>query len=114
MPRRNIAERHRMPGLWPRLRYQYRAGTGVRMIKTSDIINRELRTKPCPVCGRLPRVHRDREYEKSGYGSRCIIRCKRLFRKPHLTVEKTHSTWSSALWYGILLWNKAADEFSAT
>ena len=45
------------------------------------------RIKPCPVCGKQPKVKRDIGYEISGFGAWCIIQCKPLLGKAHLKRE---------------------------
>lgn len=48
----------------------------------------ETKLKPCPVCGRYPKIKRDYGYEQSGFGAWCTIQCKPFLRKPHLKVEE--------------------------
>lgn len=61
--------------------------------------------KPCPFCGKKPKVIRDIGYETAGFGAWCIIQCKPFFRKPHLKIEEGKSTWERALRYATLRWN---------
>jgi hypothetical protein len=65
--------------------------------------------RPCPICGRSPKIKRDYSYEASGFGSWCTIQCKPLFRKPHLKVEEGKSTWDRALEYAMIRWNTEAE-----
>ena len=65
--------------------------------------------KPCPVCGRYPKIKRDFGYEASGFGGWCTIQCKPFFRKPHLKVEVGKSTFKRALEYAIDAWNRRAE-----
>lgn len=66
--------------------------------------------KPCPVCGKQPKVFRDIGYETSGFGAWCTIQCKPFLRKPHLKIEEGKATWERALKYGIERWNRRAGE----
>ena len=69
--------------------------------------NREL--KPCPKCGKLPKIKRDYNYEYSGFGAWCTIQCKPFLRKPHLKIEEGKASWDRALKYGIERWNERAN-----
>ena len=64
--------------------------------------------KPCPVCGKQPKVKRDIGYETSGFGAWCIIQCKPLLGKVHLKIEEGKSTWKRAYQYAVERWNKEA------
>ena len=66
--------------------------------------------KPCPFCGKQPKVLRDIGYETCGFGAWCTIQCKPFLRKPHLKIEEGKSTWERALKYGIERWNRRAGE----
>ena len=66
------------------------------------------RIKPCPVCGKRPKVKRDIGYETSGFGAWCIIQCKPLLGKAHLKIEEGKSTWKRAYQYAVERWNKEA------
>ncbi len=93
----------------------------------------ETKIKPCPVCGKMPKVKRDYSYESSGFGAwctiqckplfrnpvisqylggtnRCTIQCKPLFRNPHLKIEEGKATWDRAHKYAIVHWNEAVEE----
>ena len=65
--------------------------------------------RPCPICGRFPKIKRDYGYERSGFGAWCTIQCKPLFRKSHLKVEEGKSTWDRALEYAMRRWNEEAE-----
>ena len=65
--------------------------------------------KPCPFCGRYPKIKRDYGYEESGFGAWCTILCKPFLRKPHLKVEVGKSTYKRALEYAIDEWNRRAE-----
>lgn len=65
--------------------------------------------KPCPVCGRMPKVKRDLSYEMSGFGAWCTIQCK-PFLKVHKKVEEGKSTWERAYQYAIESWNRRDGE----
>lgn len=69
----------------------------------------EIKLKPCPVCGKQPRINRDYGYEVNGYGAWCTIQCKSFMRKPHLKVEEGKATWDRAVKYGIERWNRSVD-----
>ena len=64
------------------------------------------RIKPCPVCGKRPKVKRDIGYETSGFGAWCTIQCKPLLGKAHLKIEEGKSTWERAYQYAVGRWNK--------
>ena len=66
--------------------------------------------KPCPVCGKHPKIIRDIGYETSGFGAWCIIQCKPFLCKPHLKYEEGKSTWDRALIYAIEGWNRRVDD----
>ena len=66
------------------------------------------RIKPCPVCGRRPKIKRDIGYETSGFGAWCIIQCKPLLGKAHLKIEEGKSTWKRAYQCAVERWNKEA------
>ena len=36
--------------------------------------------KPCPVCGKEPKIIRDVAYEISSFGAWCTIKCKPFMR----------------------------------
>jgi hypothetical protein len=65
--------------------------------------------KPCPVCGKLPKIKRDYNYEHSAFGAWCTIQCKPFLRKPHLKIEEGKASWDRALKYGIEHWNRRAE-----
>ena len=69
----------------------------------------EIKLKPCPVCGKKPKIKRDYSYEANGYGAWCTIQCKPFMRKPHLKVEEGKARWDRALKYGIERWNRSVD-----
>lgn len=69
--------------------------------------------KPCPVCGRYPKIKRDYGYEQSGFGAWCTIQCKPFLQKPHLKIEEGKSTWERALNYGIEHWNRRVNNDNA-
>ena len=62
--------------------------------------------KPCPICGKRPKVKRDYAYEGSGFGAWCTIQCKSFFRKPHLKVEAGKAQWERALICAVEEWNR--------
>ena len=67
--------------------------------------------KPCPICGRMPKVKRDIGYESSGFGAWCTIQCKPFMRRPHMKVEEGKASWERALKYVIEAWNgRVGDE----
>ena len=66
--------------------------------------------KPCPLCGKHPKIIRDIGYETSGFGAWCTIQCKPFLRKSHLKCEEGKSTWNRALKYAIEAWNRRADD----
>lgn len=64
--------------------------------------------KPCPVCGKMPKIIRDYTYEMNGFGAWCIIRCKPLF-KTHMKVEVGKASWNRALSYALEEWNRRCE-----
>lgn len=66
--------------------------------------------KPCPVCGKQPKIFRDLDYEILGFGAWCTIQCKPILRKPHLKIEEGKATWDRALKCGIEHWNRRTDD----
>ena len=66
--------------------------------------------KPCPICGKTPKIKRDIGYETSGFGAWCTIQCKPFLRKPHLKIEEGKSTWDRALKHSIEHWNRRVEE----
>lgn len=68
--------------------------------------------KPCPVCGKEPKVIRDIAYEVSWLGTWCTIQCKPFMRRPHLKIQRGASTWERALEFGIEYWNLFVDNFN--
>lgn len=66
-----------------------------------------LELKPCPICGKIPKIKRDYSYEAHGYGAWCTIQCKPLFRKPHYKISHGKATWNRALHYAMIDWNNS-------
>ena len=65
--------------------------------------------KPCPVCGKIPKIIRDYGYESSGFGAWCIIQCKPFMRRHHMKVEEGKASWERALKYAIEAWNRRVE-----
>ena len=65
--------------------------------------------KPCPVCGKTPKIYRDISYELSGFGAWCTIQCKPILRKPHIMVAVGKASWGRAFAYAIEAWNRRAE-----
>ena len=65
--------------------------------------------KPCPVCGKLPKIKRDIGYEYACFGAWCTIQCKPFLGKTHLKIEEGKASWERALKYGIEHWSRRAD-----
>lgn len=66
----------------------------------------EIKLKPCPVCGRMPKV-RYRTF--GGYGSWVEVRCKPLFQREHLAVRHGAATMERAVDMAAEDWNRRAD-----
>lgn len=66
--------------------------------------------KPCPVCGKMPKVTRDLTYEALGFGAWCTIQCKPFLRKPHLKIEEGKARWERALEYAVEHWNRKCED----
>lgn len=62
--------------------------------------------KPCPKCGRKPKIIRDYGYEINGYGAWCTIQCKPFLRKPHMKVESGKALWGRAHKEAVEAWNR--------
>lgn len=69
-------------------------------------IRNETKLKPCPVCGRMPKVRR-------GAIGRCgawvEVRCKPLFRREHLAVRHGAAIMERAVDMAAEDWNRRAD-----
>lgn len=66
----------------------------------------EINLKPCPVCGRMPKVR----YRAFGcYGAWVEVRCKPLFRREHLAVRHGAATMELAVDMAAEDWNQGAD-----
>ena len=62
--------------------------------------------KPCPVCGRMPKVR----YSAFGCSGVCVeVRCKPLFRREHLSVRHGAATMGRAFGMAAEDWNRRAD-----
>lgn len=72
----------------------------------------EIGLRPCPICGKMPKIKRDYVYEASGFGAWCTIQCKPLFRRPHLKIEEGKSMWDRAYKYAIENWNEMVEEIN--
>ena len=66
--------------------------------------------KPCPFCGKMPKIKRDYGYEYNGYGAWCTILCKPFLRRTHLKIEVGKANWSRALMCAIEAWNRRAKD----
>ena len=66
--------------------------------------------KPCPICGKMPKIKRDASSEAHGFGAWCTIQCKPLFRKPHLVIVEGKASWERALTFGIEHWNEEVEK----
>lgn len=64
------------------------------------------RIRPCPVCGKMPKVYRDYGYEANGYGAWCTIECKPFLRKAHFKIESGKDRWKRAFMDAIDRWNE--------
>ena len=73
-------------------------------------MERKIKLKPCPVCGKLPKIKRDYSYESAGFGAWCTIQCKPFLRKPHLKIEEGKASWERALLYGAERWNRMVSD----
>ena len=62
--------------------------------------------KPCPVCGRMPKV-RYRAFGCSGVFVE--VRCKPLFRREHLAVQHGAATMERAFDMVAEAWNRRAE-----
>lgn len=67
------------------------------------------RIRPCPVCGKMPKVYRDYGYEANGYGAWCTIECKPFLRKVHFKIESGKANWYRAVLDAIDRWNKTVE-----
>ena len=71
----------------------------------------EIVLQPCPICGKNPRIIRDRNYEAMAYGAWCTILCKPFLRKPHLIVESGKASWQRAYEEAAEWWNQEVDKY---
>lgn len=66
----------------------------------------EIKLKPCPVCGRMPKVR----YRAFGCcGVLAEVQCKPLFRREHLAVQHGAATMERAFDMAAEDWNRRAD-----
>lgn len=72
-------------------------------------MNADTILRPCPVCGKQPRVSVS---YAPGYGGWCVIQCKPLLRKPHLKVEEGKALLDSAIRRARVRWNREAERCS--
>ena len=77
-----------------------------------ELVERGMELKPCPICGKRPKIKRDYGSEGSGFGAWCTIQCKPLLRMPHLKVEEGKAQWERALKCAIEEWNRRANDES--
>lgn len=70
----------------------------MRLVK--DIQNKVVR---CPVCGKRPKVSIS---GACGIGWYCRIKCKPLFRKPHLDIESGKAALEHAVSTAVDIWNE--------
>lgn len=69
-------------------------------------IRNEIKLKPCPVCGRMPKVR----YRAFGVcGAWVEVRCKPLFRREHLAVRHGAATMELAVNMAAEDWNQGAN-----
>lgn len=68
------------------------------------MLNIEL--KPCPICGRRPKVKRDYAYESAMFGAWCTIICKPFLRKPHRKIESGKASFQRAYEEAVNAWNE--------
>ena len=66
--------------------------------------------KPCPYCGKMPKMKRDVNYELNGFGAWCTIQCRLFLRKPHLKVEEGKASWARAMKHAIEAWNRRVND----
>lgn len=69
-------------------------------------INADTILRPCPVCGKQPRVSVS---YAPGHGGWCAIQCKPFLRKPHLKVEEGKALLNSAIRRARVRWNQEAE-----
>ena len=66
----------------------------------------EIKLKPCPVCGRMPKVR----YRAFGCAGGCVeVRCKPLFRREHLAVLHGAAIVERAFDMAADAWNRRAE-----
>lgn len=66
----------------------------------------EIKLKPCPVCGRMPKVW----YRAFGVcGAWVEVQCKPLFRREHLAVRYGAATMELAVDMAAEDWNRSAE-----
>ena len=67
--------------------------------------------KPCPICGKTPKIIRHYDYEDRALGAWCTIECQPFLRQPHLKIEDVDVDWERALQYAIEAWNETVDNY---
>lgn len=66
----------------------------------------EIKLKPCPVCGRMPKVR----YRAFGCcGTWVEVQCKPLFRREHLAVQHGAAAMERAVDMAAEDWNRRVD-----
>lgn len=65
--------------------------------------------RPCPICGKMPKIKRDYNYEDSFFGAWCTIQCKPFLRRAHVKVEHGNANWDIALERAIDDWNRMVE-----
>lgn len=65
-----------------------------------------IKLKPCPVCGRIPKVRRG---AIGCCGAWVEVRCKPLFRREHLAVQHGAATMERAFDMAADAWNRRVD-----
>ena len=65
--------------------------------------------KPCPVCGKKPKVRTGWFYETGIYRYKCVVECTPFLRRPHLKVEETWYSAEGAENIAVNEWNRRVE-----
>lgn len=77
--------------------------------------------RPCPICGRIPKIKKKYPMVRNNYSTGyhesyayviCIIECKALFGKPHIRIEESGGDFEKVQRRAIDRWNVRVAEKS--
>ena len=62
--------------------------------------------KPCPICGKAPKIFISLDFSQFGFGGYGVVQCKPFLRKPHLRIESGGPSAEWAEQSAIQNWNQ--------